>query len=458
MNAVPEFPNLFNIEAEGDVIGTMLQTNAVIDRAADRLNADDFYEATHGQLFDLIVREFATGRPVSPVTLKPYLDAIPQIEELGGLQYLLKLTSQSGLHVTFAGCMEQIAELSRRRKIVDGLADASAMAGDMDAEIGDIISAADTALAGNEAMNGISQLSVTDCVDELLNTDRRAGVECKTIPEFDQIAGQLRKKELAILAGRPGMGKTAVALSYCLGAAQGGHGVLFISLEMSAGELAARMVADLCFDGSRGVPYSNIRDMELSQGQRREFEKARRITQELPFRVVDAGKLTTGRLAMIVMRTKRRMEAQGQSLDLVVVDYLQLLSTDHQVRGLYEKVSEISMALKQIAKTHDVSVMALAQLSRQVEQRENKRPQLSDLRDSGQIEQDADAVFFLLRDHYYHMLEKPEEHHPDFETWKDREEDSRHAIDFICAKRRNGLTGSARGAFYGQFQAVRGAI
>ena len=141
-----------------------------------------------------------------------------------------------------------------------------------------------------------------------------------------------------------------------------------------------------------------------------------------------------------------------------LVDYLQLLSTDHQVRGLYEKVSEISMALKQIAKTHDVSVMALAQLSRQVEQRENKRPQLSDLRDSGQIEQDADAVFFLLRDHYYHMLEKPEEHHPDFETWKDREEDSRHAIDFICAKRRNGLTGSARGAFYGQFQAVRGAI
>ena len=259
------------------------------------------------------------------------------------------------------------------------------------------------------------------------------------------------------MAGRPGMGKTAVALSYALGSAQLGFGTMYVSLEMSGTELSARMLSDLAFDGHRGVLYSVIRDGELSHNQKREVLKARDMLADMPLRVIDAGKLTTSRLSMLVMRTKRRMEAQGQSLDLVIVDYLQLLSPDYQTRGMYEKVSEISMALKAIAKTHGVTIMALSQLSREVEKRPDKVPQLSDLRDSGQIEQDADGVVFLVRQAYYMEQEKPDTANTKHAIWASNYELARQQIEFIVAKRRNGRTGRAEGQFFGQFQAVRGA-
>jgi len=226
---------------------------------------------------------------------------------------------------------------------------------------------------------------------------------------------------------------------------------------MSGTELSARMLSDLSFDGHRGVLYSNIRDGDLTDNQKREVWKARNMLADMPLRVIDAGKLTTSRLSMLVMRTKRRMEAAGQTLDLVIVDYLQLLSPDYQTRGMYEKVSEISMALKAIAKTHGVTVMALAQLSREVEKRPDKVPQLADLRDSGQIEQDADGVVFLVRQAYYMKQDEPDKADPAHAGWQANYDRARNQIEFIVAKRRNGETGKAEGQFFGQFQAVRGS-
>jgi replicative DNA helicase len=252
------------------------------------------------------------------------------------------------------------------------------------------------------------------------------------------------------------MGKTAAAISYALGAARAGHGVLFVSLEMSAVELSSRIAADLAFNGRSGIAFSDINSDRPSRDALRAMGNAAAELAEMPFHIVDAGSLTLGRLDMIVRRYKRRLAARGQSLDLVVVDYLQLLRCDERRTSAYETVSEVSRRLKGMAKDHDVAVFALAQLSREVEKRADKRPQLADLRDSGQIEQDADAVLFLYRHEYYLAAGKPEEGAPEYQEWKQAIDAVRGCIDFICAKRRNGITGSARGLFHGQFQAVRG--
>jgi len=453
----PTTDSLRNVAAEAEIIGAMMQDNSVIDRVADRLTVTDFSEPTHAALFEAIVREASLGKAVSPVTLKPYLSAIPNLEELGGVGYLLKLTASDGALLVVADCVKQVAELAKRRRILDGLQNAAMLAAGVENDLSSVTEAADAALADYGKADGVVQTSALECLDALLAQKESEGVQSHVIPEFDQIAGKLRRKELIILAGRPGMGKTACALSYTLGAAQAGHGVLYISLEMSGTELAARMAADLCFNGRMGVPYAALRDNNLSFEQRKHVMDARRMLADMPYRVVDAGKLTTGRLSMIVMRTKRRMAAKGQSLDLVVVDYLQLLSPDAQAKGMYEKVSEISMALKAIAKTHDVAVLALAQLSREVEKRPDKRPQLSDLRDSGQIEQDADGVMFLVRQAYYLKQEEPSPDEFEYAKWKAAYDQAENEIEFICAKRRNGVTGTATGRFYGQFQAVRGS-
>ncbi|MES2783399.1 MAG: DnaB-like helicase C-terminal domain-containing protein [Pseudomonadota bacterium] len=446
---------LHNVEAEGEVIGSMLIDKSIVELAADKLVPDDFYHPINRQLFELMVREASLGKPVSPITLKPYLDSIEGMEESGGASYLFGLTKNCGAHTTFGPCCAQLKELSRRRRIFDGLQNASMMAADMDVELADIVAAADASVADPQ-QDGQQQLSVLQCFDNMLDDHAHGdiGVTCNVVPELDQVIGSLRNKELIILAARPGMGKTAVALTYALGVAAAGKGVLFISLEMGGKELAARMAADISYHRGKGIPYASIRDGQVKD--RNALAAARSKLAKLPMDVLDVGKLTTGRLAMSVMRTKRRMEAKGITFGLVVVDYLQLLTPDVTTRSQYEKISEISMALKAIAKTHDVPVMALAQLSREVEKRTDKVPQLSDLRDSGQIEQDADGVLFLLRDEYYQDQIEPDKDSSDWHEWDAKTAPCRNVIEFICAKRRNGRTGKAKGKFYGQYQAVRG--
>lgn len=454
---IPE--SLYNASAEADLIGTLLQANAAIDRAADRLEPKDFSDPTHAALFEIIVREGAAGKQVTPITIKPYFEVIEGLAEKGGGAYLMNLAATTGAHITFENAIEAIAELSHRRKILQGLEIACNMVCDPFAALGEVMATAEAALTDSAATDGVEQQSAVECADALISTfsNPKSGVSCSTIPDLDDILGKLRPKELIILAGRPGMGKTAVALSYALGAAQSGFGTMYVSLEMSSTELSARMLSDLTFNGHEGVLYGNIRDGDLTDDQMREVWKARDMLSEMPLRVIDAGKLTTSRLSMIVKRTKRRMEAAGHSLDLVIVDYLQLLSPDCQTQGMYEKVSEISMALKAIAKTHGVTVMALAQLSREVEKRPDRVPQLADLRDSGQIEQDADGVVFLIRQAYYMKQDEPETTDPGYARWKATYDLAVRHIEFIVAKRRNGETGKSKGQFFGQYQAVRGA-
>lgn len=460
MMAVEKSDALANVEAEAMLCGALMYDNALIDGVADRLSHEHFADPLLGSVYSVIVREYSLGRPATPVTLKPYFADDPMMSEVGGVGFLARLTG-TGLALTFGakGYADQIAGLAQRRKLMGGLRETLAMASDPAETNESIVDLAETVISDTSLeKSGITELSGAQCLSRLIASfdEPKSGVECVTIGSVDKVLGPIRPKQLVIGAGRPGMGKTAMAISYSLGAAQNGHGVLFVSLEMSADELAERMAADLCFDGRSGVPYEDIRDGNLTAQQRISVSRAASMMDDMPIQIVDAGSLTIGRLNMMVRRYVRRFAARGHKLELVVVDYLQLVSPDTKGQTMYAAVSEVSRGLKAIAKTHGVGVMALAQLSRDAEKRPDKRPQLSDLRDSGQIEQDADAVLFLYRLEYYLNQNKPEETHPDYPQWKQSLADCQGKIDFICAKRRNGRTGSATGNFHGANQAVRG--
>lgn len=444
-----------NVEAEGLLIGALLCENSVIERAADLVTPEDFFEALHGRLFSAIIRENSMGRAVNPVTLKSYFEDDPALRELGGMGYLARLTGSGAGTILAMDAARQVADMGRRRRIAAALVNAANVASDMNATNEEIFSAADAALAPDED-TGIAQMSAHDAFWEMIedSRDQSPGVTAPAIPSFNEAMGPARRHHLCILAGRPGMGKTACAMSYALSAAKSGHGVLFVSLEMSRMELMQRAASDLIFDGTHGVPYSVIRDNRLTDNARRRLHDCGHALRDMPLNIIDAGSLTIGRLGMLVRRWKRRMEAKGTPLSLVVVDYLQLVRPDSRTSGPVEAVSEVSRGLKAIAKTNDLAVMALAQLNRGVEQREDKRPKLADLRDSGQIEQDADAVMFLYRDHYYLRMAGPGT--AGEEAWKDTLALCENDIEFICAKRRNGEPKTTMGEFHGAYQAVRG--
>lgn len=453
---MPAGDPLVNVEAEAELLGSLMQDNAYIDRAAEIVSAGDFAEPVMGRIFSAIVRECSLGRPANPIMLKGYFENDEGLAKLGGPGFLARLTANaSGLAAMETA--KQIAELALRRRMRAGLVEASRDCANLDTSVADIVTAADEAVT-TFGRDTIQQPTGGECIDDLLASYREntAGITCAQVPSVDDLLGPIKPKQLVIGAGRPGMGKTAFALSYGIGAARNGHGVLFVSLEMSARELAARMVGDLCYRDGEGVQFSAIRDGTLNDWQARRVDEAAQIMHELPFRVIDAGSLTIGRLNMLIRRNARRMAAQGHTLELVIVDYLQLLSPDTRLRSNYEAVSEVSRSLKAMAKDHGVAVLALAQLSREVEKRHDRRPQLSDLRDSGQIEQDADAVLFLTRQEYYERLNEPEAGSAEWDDWNRLLHKMAGEIEFICAKRRNGTTGNAKGRFLGAYQAVRG--
>jgi replicative DNA helicase len=451
------------MEAEAIVLGAMICDNGMIDRVRDIVRSDDFWTPVHQSIFQGICAVHDKGQTVNPITLRPVLDGDPALKAIGGSNYLVSITTTSVSVIGALDIARQVKEMGQRRELVTACAETIERATSLNAEASaaSIMEDADGALTGilNRELSesaGVRQVTAKQAFDEMMADMEgpQRGVVCQDIEALDNIMGPIRPHHLVIAAGRPGMGKTALALCYSLGVAKQGNGVLFVSLEMSRIELMQRATAAILYDGNRGVPYHLIRDGNLKQDDQRAVFHAGRMFADIPLNIVDAGSLTIGRLNAIVRRWKRRMAARGQSLDLIVVDYLQLLRADGKTSGQYESVSEVSRGLKALAKTHDVGIMALAQLSREVEKRTDKRPMLSDLRDSGQIEQDADAVLFLYREEYYLRQAMTVPNSDAYIKASEALEYVKDEIDFIVAKRRNGETGSAKGIFKGAFQAV----
>lgn len=457
MLAAIETQQIVCVEAEAALLGALLQERRLIDPVADRVIADDFSEALHGRIFSAILKLHNEGKSANVITLKPLFDDDPSIKEVGGPSYLVKISSSLASVVGARDFADQIHELAQKRRLIDGLREIIAEGYKGDVTAAEIASAAEETLSSaTERDDSAANLSAADCVKRVLDHlhEKDHGVS-SGIGSLDAGLGPILPKQLVILAGRPSMGKSAVASSYALGAALRGHGVLFVSLEMSAEELGERIASDLCFDSDCQVPYSAIVDKRVTVEQGRAIARAQDRLSQLPFGIVDIAACTVGKLNALVRRNSRRMAAQGRKLELVIVDYLQLVRPDRNSENRTHEITQVSMGLKAIAKQHGVAVMALAQLSRSVESRADKRPIMADLRESGQIEQDADAIVFLYRPEYYLKQAEPAE--IDQRTkWEALMDDARGKLEFIIAKRRRGCTGKAEGRFFGAFQAVRG--
>lgn len=445
-----------NVDAEVAVVGAMLSERSLIDPIVDILKSEDFADPFLGDVFGLIAQQHEQGKTATPITLRPALEGMPAFADLGGWGWLAGLTGARASVIGAVDNARQVAEFGQRRRLIEGLREAITAAGDYGRPLGEVLEEAEAALsASTDHKDTGHEYSGAQCLDLLINSFGQSvhGVKCGNILSIDQLLGPMRPGRLIIGAGRPGMGKTATAISYALGAAAQGHGVLFISLEMGAEELAGRMAADLCLEDR--VPYEAINGDTLTEQQRRYVMRARDRLANMPLQVIDKAGMTIGQLRTIVRRWKRRFAARGQKLELVIVDYLQLMRGG-KGQDRYQAVTEISRSSKELAKEHDLAVFALCQLSRKVEERGDKRPHLSDLRESGQIEQDADAVLFFLRDEYYLRLAEPHQQDENRAKWESALEKAQGRIEFICAKRRDGRTGSLIGNFLAHFQAVRG--
>ncbi len=456
-----------NIEAEQQLLGAILVNNDIYDRVSSLVKPEHFFDPVHQRIFETASARIRKNALASPVTLKAFLEEDEGLRELGGAAYLARLAAAAISAYAARDYAQMIYDLAVRRDLIRLGQDIAAQAGRMDvtSEPKEQIVEAEQRLY-QLAEQGVAERgfqsflkAVTDAVNMANAAYQRdgglAGVATGLV-DMDRKLGGLHPSDLIILAGRPSMGKTSLATNIAFniarafrhgqrpdgteGAIEGGA-VGFFSLEMSAEQLAARVLSE-----AAEVPSEQIRRGDLSEDEFRRFVEAAKALESCPLYIDDTPALP---IAQVAARARRLKRTHG--LDVLIVDYLQLLrglSKDSRV----QEVSEITQGLKAIAKELDIPVIALSQLSRQVEAREDKRPQLSDLRESGSIEQDADVVMFVFREEYYREREKPSDHDLDaMAKWQEVMESVHGKAEVIIGKQRHGPIGTVELSFEGRF-------
>jgi len=450
-----------NIEAEQALLGTLLYDNSAYERLIDKLQARHFYEPFHQRLFAIMEEHIRRGQLAEPILLADRFKQDAAFEELGGLRYLADLVDRAPPSANAPDYARTIYDLALRRDLIRIGGDISTIAtNDAERPARDQIEIAEQQLFSLAETGGASQGFVNfadalhgavEMAAEAFQRDGGlAGISTGLI-DLDRQLGGLHPSDLLILAGRPSMGKSALAANIAFSVARNyawepqpdgskktvsGGVVAFFSLEMSAEQLAMRLLAEVS-----GVASDKLRKGEIDQSEFGRVRDAALEIQESPLFIDDTGGLS---IAKLVARCRRLKRTSG--LDLVVVDYLQLVvgsdlgSNSNRV----QEVSQITQSLKALAKELSVPVLALAQLSRQVENREDKKPQLSDLRESGSIEQDADAVMFVYREEYYLGRTEPREGTPEHLTWQEEMDKVAGLADVIIGKQRHGPIGTVR--------------
>ncbi|WP_415402631.1 replicative DNA helicase [Tateyamaria sp. SN3-11] len=455
-----------SIEAEQQLLGAILTNNDVYDRVAAIISPQHFYDPVHARIFEISAARIAKNNLASPVTLKAFMEDDEGLKELGGPAYLARLAGAAISAFAVRDYAQMIYDLAVRRDLIILGRDISAKAAKVDVanEPKEQIVEAEQALyklAERGSTEGGFQSflkAVTDAVNVANAAYQRegglAGISTGLI-DMDKKLGGLHPSDLLILAGRPSMGKTSLATNIAFniakaykrglkpdgseGAIEGGV-VGFYSLEMSAEQLAARILSE-----ASEVPSEQIRRGDMTEAEFRRFVDAAKALEACPLYIDDTPAIPIAQLAARARRLKRT-----HGLDVLIVDYLQLVRGGAENR--VQEIAEISMGLKAIAKELNIPVVALSQLSRQVENREDKRPQLSDLRESGSIEQDADVVMFVFREEYYKEREKPGDH--DLEAmakWQEEMERLHGRAEVIIGKQRHGPIGTVDLSFEGRF-------
>ncbi|MBL4811861.1 MAG: replicative DNA helicase [Rhodobacteraceae bacterium] len=457
-----------SIEAEQQILGAILTNNDVFDRISTILTADHFYEPVHGRIFDIAGQRIRRNSLASPVTLKTFLEDDAGLKELGGAAYLARLAGAAISAFAARDYAQMIYDLAVRRELIALGQDIAARASkvDVENEPTEQIVEAEQALY-KLAEQGTSEQGFQSFLRAVTNAVQNANAAygrdgglagiSTGLDDLDKKLGGLHKSDLLILDGRPSMGKTALATNIAFNVAKayrkgimpdGNEGAVnggvvgFYSLEMSAEQLAARILSE-----ASEVPSEQIRRGDMTEGEFRRFVEAAKDLESCPLFIDDTAALPISQLAARARRLKRT-----HGLDVLIVDYLQLVRPATAKDSRVNEVSEITQGLKAIAKELDIPVIALSQLSRQVENREDKRPQLSDLRESGSIEQDADVVMFVYREEYYKEREKPSDHELEkMAAWQDDMERLHGKAEIVIGKQRHGPIGTVDLSFEGRF-------
>lgn len=448
-----------NIEAEQALLGAILVNNEAFYRVSDFLEARHFFDPLHQKIYETTGTLIRSGKIATPITLKTYVDQAIEVGGLTGAQYLARLAAEATTIINAEDYGRTVYDLAVRRALIIIGEDMVNVAYDapVDSPPREQIETAERHLF-ELAETGQYNTGFQRFTDAIARAVEMAGAAYQRdgnlsgvstgMRDLDRMLGGLQASDLVILAGRPGMGKTALATNIAFNIARayrfeveadGSHktvngGVVgFFSLEMSSEQLATRIIAE-----QSQIPSYKIRRGDISEDEFYRLSDVAREIQALPLYIDDTGGLAIAQLAARARRLKRQ-----RGLDFMVVDYLQLLSGSSKSKdNRVQELTEITTAMKALAKELNVPIMALSQLSRQVENRDDKRPQLSDLRESGSIEQDADVVIFVYREEYYLKNKEPKPGTDEHIKWQQDMERIHGRAEAIIGKQRHGPTGT----------------
>ena len=450
-----ELPN--NIEAEQSVIGSILVTNEIFDEINTIISHVNFYDPMHQKIFNAIESMIYKGMLANPITLKNFFEN--EKDELNIPEYLIKITK-------FSTSVRQSIEYSKiiydmfvRRELIKISEGIIYNAKENDLEInGKTIIENSEKLLYDLAEKGTFNSSLIKFDDAMKQTIEMASAAYKNeggivgvptgLRDLDDRLGGLHQSDLIIIAGRPSMGKTSLATNIAFNAAQNiqesgtKSSVAFFSLEMSSEQLSTRIISEQARIGSNDIRRGRISDEQFDQ-----FLETSKNISELPLFIDE-----TPAISIAAMSNRARRIKRLYGLDLIVVDYIQLMKGSYNNKdGRVQEISQITQGLKAIAKELTVPVLALSQLSRQVEQRDDHKPQLADLRESGSIEQDADVVMFVYREGYYLQRKEPREATVEHAEWQAKMNEVAHLAEIIIGKQRHGPIGKVTLEFEERF-------
>ena len=448
-----------NIEAEQSLIGSILVNNDIIDEISNIVNSAKFFDPIHRKIYEVIENLNNKGMIANPITLKNYFENDSGLSEVGGVDYLVKLTRFSSSIKQAIDYAKLIHEMFVKRELIfisDGISDQAK--DDQIEKTGENMiedaekSLFDLAERGNFSQTFLKFNQALDQTIEMATLAMKSDQGIVGVPtglsDLDEKLGGLHRSDLVIIAGRPSMGKTALATNIAYHAAQTMQennekgSVAFFSLEMSSEQLSTRILSEQARISSHEIRTGKATEETLN----RYIETSRSI-YDLPLYIDETPAIAISTLSNRARRIKRLF-----GLKLIVVDYIQLMRTNsNRMDGRVQEISEITQGLKALAKELNVPVVALSQLSRAVEQRDDKKPQLSDLRESGSIEQDADVVLFVYREQYYMEKKEPKQGSIEHAEWQSKMSDIHGQAQLILGKHRHGSIGVVHVEFEGMY-------
>lgn len=457
-----------SIEAEQQLLGGLLNNNDLYYSLEDKVDPEHFYDPVHSRIFEIISTRIKDGKLASAVTVNTFLTEDEGLKELGGNSYLAQLMAGSVASSAIKDYSNLVYDLAIRRELIilgqEISSRAQSIKVDEQPEEQIILAEQNLYKIGDSGKSETGFKSFLKALGEAVQVANAAhhrdgnlaGISTGFI-DLDKKMGGLHSSDLIILAGRPSMGKTSLATNIAYNIAKSfkkndnadgtsetvnGGIVGFYSLEMSAEQLAARILSE-----TAEIPSEQIRRGDMTESEFRRFVEAAKSIESSPLFIDDTPALTIAQLASRARRLKRT-----HGLDALIIDYLQLVRAGSSRDNRVNEISEITQGLKAIAKELNIPVIALSQLSRQVENRDDKRPQLADLRESGSIEQDADVVLFVYREEYYKEREKPSDH--DLEKmaiWQEEMDRLHGRAELILGKQRHGPIGTVELSFEGKY-------